>query len=223
MYLPRLSFLFVLLCGSLSLAAQRYQGVSLRNGKTKQYKASKHWTHEVQLALKFPNARGVSRAPWLSKTNLSDYTAYPSGANLAYYVSPGDKYAFGIELYYDANVRAVMGRDHMIYSERKDMVSSLLQFRYYWYKPGDPGSEDFWMYSGAGIGVGNTQLVSRGNYGFYPHDEDFLDWKYKNTLQYQAVVLGMIGGLADFRFVGELGYGTLFIVKAGVNYRFPSK
>lgn len=214
----------MMLCiATVSATAQRYQGVSIRNGKTKQHKESTHWTHEVQFAVKFPNARGVSNAPWLSKSNLSDYMTYVTSANLAYYTSPNSKYSFGIELYYDINTRAEIGSKNIVYSVRKEMLSALLQFRYYWCAPGDPGSSDYWLYSGAGIGASTEQFTTKNTFNNYPFEDDYQDWRYKGTLQYQTVVLGMIGGLGDFRFVGELGYGTLFIVKAGVNYRFPSK
>lgn len=223
MFVTRLTLLLFALCSSLPLVAQRYNGVSIKNSKTRQYKESTRWTHEVQCAMKFPNARGVSQSPWFSKANLSDYTHYFTGANLAYYASPRNKYAFGVELYYDVNERAEIDPYNIVRFELKDMLSALVQFRYYWYKPGDPGDDNYWLYSGAGMGASTVQITSRGVSGYYPLEEDFLDWRYKNTLQYQTVVLGIIGGLADFRFVGELGYGTLFIVKAGVNYRFPSK
>ena len=223
MFVVRCTLLFLALYSSLPLEAQRYRGVSIKNGKTKRYKESTRWTHEVQCAMKFPNARGVSQSPWFSKANLSDYTHYFTAANLAYYASPNNKYAFGVELYYDVNERAEIDRYNIVRSIRKEMLSGLIQFRYYWYKPGDPGDENYWLYSGAGMGASTVQLTSRGNISYYPLDEDFQDWKYKSNFQYQVVVLGMIGGLANFRFVGELGYGTLFIAKAGVNYRFPSK
>ncbi|MNU26787.1 hypothetical protein D3C71_151660 [compost metagenome] len=213
---------FLLLCMAVSSTAQRYQGVSIQNSKAKQHKESRSWTHEVQLALKFPNARGVSRSLWLSKYNMSDYRIFPTGASLAYYTSPRRKYSVGIELYYDVNECAAISRN-MVYSVRKDMVSGLLQFRYYWNEPGDPGNKDYRLYSGVGFGASTVQLTTRGSYNDYPPEEEFVDWKYKGTLQYQAVVLGMVGGLGDFRFIGELGYGTMFIVKAGVNYRFPLK
>jgi hypothetical protein len=219
---PVLPCLLFLCMGAIPVTAQRYQGVSIRNGKTKQHKDPAHWTHEVQVAVKFPSARGVSHSPWFSKANLEDFTTYFTGANLAYYASPGSKYSFGMELYYDVNKRAEIDQNNRLQSVHKDMLSALLQVRYYWYKPGDPGDENYWLYSGAGVGASTTQTIIRG-ISYYPLDEEFQDWKYKSNFQYQVVVLGMIGGLANFRFVGELGYGTMFVVKAGVNYRFPSR
>ncbi|WP_222166883.1 hypothetical protein [Edaphocola aurantiacus] len=210
---PVLPGLLLLCMAATPAMAQRYQGVSIRNARAQKDKGRTGWRHEVQCSAKFPNARGVSLAPWLSSRNLHTvYSNYAAGCAASYYATPPGRYAFGIDIYWDGNVRAVE-RNTALYAERKEMITALLQVKYYW---SVLSSSTYRLYSALGAGLSYNRYVNQSMDGL--HYGDSGNWRYEGLWQYQATVLGILCGSGKFRFTGELGYGTLWLAKIGLNY-----
>lgn len=211
----------LLLCIEVTPAlAQRYQGVNIRNRKARQHRPPRPWRHEMQFTAKFPNARAVALQSWLNTQNLNDSRTYPTQFSLACYTTPYPKMAFGLELFYDENDNTISNGSSIVYIDQRKYLTLMAHVRYSWYKGDD--EHPFEWYSDCGIGYGKDFGKGARYYGNLSEYDPVWSWQYDLGLQLQAVLAGCLIGKRKLRGIAELGYGTMYIFKAGLNYRFTT-
>lgn len=209
------------LCGCFrTLNAQKYKGVGIINSKGRIHKERYKWKHELQVGVKFPNAQAVAMYPWLTPENTDEYQQWASAFSLAYYMSLSEKVAIGLEAYYDENSYSVYEGYYLLYNAYRSFWTILLPFRYTWYAGAEGNGPCRW-YSSLAIGYGFNLVREPYYYDKTVKDRSiYPDWRYKPGVQAQAVLLGLLYGSKKIRAVGELGYGSMYLVKAGLNYQF---
>lgn len=211
----------ILLAGNVVASAQKYKGVNIINSKGKLYKEQKKWKHELQFGVKLPNAQAVAQWTWLNRWNINDYLRSASAFSLAYYASSFDKMSFGLELFYDENEKQVWQGSSLQYEEHRALITMLAHLRYCWFTG---GKLDAWIwYSDLAVGYGADVTKGTDAYNAMTNNTDYSRWLYGPGLQCQAVFFGFIYGRKKVRAIGELGLGSMYLIKAGINYVFTSE
>ncbi|RQO31476.1 hypothetical protein DBR32_05815 [Taibaiella sp. KBW10] len=177
------------------------------NTKGKVYKEKRQWKFEAEIGLKFPNAREVAVYPWLSAENMDAYRTYFSLLSIGGMVVVSSRVAFGLEFYYDeqGDINDVNSKEAY-----QQYLTALVKMRYCWQKEEDRPCR---IYSALAVGYGKDLAG---------HDDNYYGvvTKRERGFEYQAVLLGLLCGRKKARFMGELGYGSMYLVKVGLNYRF---
>lgn len=215
--LQYLTFLFLLWI-SMPVHAQHYQGVRMVNRSEKQYWDKDGLDFELQIGAKFPNAQAIAESAWLSGKNINNYVRSLSAFTLGYMFCLDERWAIGQEVYLDYNKKQSMTAD-ALHTQIKTYSTLLVRARYIW---SENNKSNLRFYSEAGLGIGWRFDTDDYTY-FTGGSARYSGSTNRRRFEYQAVLLGVLYGSGHWRLFGELGYGGLYLVKAGVNYTMSLK